>query len=398
MNGKLLIHLDYCLTPTTRLNNAAIVIEDGMIQSVGGFSAFVNLEDYDIIEMPGCYAVPGFLDSRLYGAAEFDCMHADKSEKINEMSIALATHGVTSFLPTTQSCPHEQLLSVVEALSYRVDDEKLPGAVPCGIHIEGPYLSEEKRGAHPAEYLQPIDIAKAKEIIAAGKGKIRILTFAPELDLSLELIELLGEHEIVPCMGHTMAGQASIMRAIDAGAIRCSHLYNGMGALEQRKVGLAAIAMTDDRIWVELIPDGVHFHWGMLELACRSIRKDRIIAVSNSTEAAGLADGDYHLGDRNITVRYGKATLDDGTIAGSTNFLAQNYRNLMEHSNLSHEEAAAAFSLNPAISIGARNRGKIKPGKRADITIMDDNNRVKMTLVEGRIVYQHENYLAEQAN
>ena len=170
MSEKLLIHLDYCLTPLTRINNAAIVIENGYIQSLGGFSAYVQKENFEIIELPGCYAVPGFIDTRLYGAAKFDCMHADSSDNLDDMSLALAEHGVTSFLPTTQSSSHDHLLSVISALADRVNDETLKGAVPIGLHIEGPYISPERPGAHQVRYIQPIDLGKAHALYGAYDG------------------------------------------------------------------------------------------------------------------------------------------------------------------------------------------------------------------------------------
>ncbi len=387
MKESLLLQLDYCLTPTTRINNAAIVIRDGCILALGGYSAFVHPENYDLFEMPDCYALPGFIDTHISGAARFDSMHAASNPDLDEMSEALAAHGVTSFVPTTHSSPHDHLLAVVEALEARVDDDSLPGAIPAGLHIDGPFISVEKRGAHQEEYLAPIDLGKTREIIQAGRGKIKIFTFAPELEHAVKLSELLCEHDIVPCMGHTVAGYQQVISAIEAGASRCLHLYNGMEPLQQRKVGLAAIALLDDRVWVELIPDGVHSHWGMLDLACRCKAKDKLIAISNSTEAAGLPDGRYHLGDRVIIVKKGRVTLESGTIAGSANFLDQNYRNMLKHTYLSQEEVAACFTLNAAQSVGLHDRGRLKPGKRADLVILNQEHEVQLTLVNGRIVY-----------
>ncbi len=387
MKDAILIHLDYCLTPNTRINNAAIVIRDGRINSVGGYSAFVHTENYDVLEMPGCYALPGFIDTHISGAAQFDIMHANTSPNIDKMSQALAEHGVTSFLPTTHSSAHDHLLAVVEALREQAGNEDLPGAVPMGIHIDGPFISMAKRGAHQERYVSPVDLGLAREIIETGADKVMIFTFAPELDQSLELIELLCEHGISPCMGHTIASQDQVTQAVDAGANRCLHVYNGMEPLQQRKVGLAAISMIDKRIWVELIPDGIHSHWGMLELACRCKTVEKMVGISNSTEAAGLTDGKYHLGDRVIMVRDSHVTLEDGTIAGAANFLDQNYRNMMRHTEMTQEQAAACFTMNPASSVGVRDRGRIKPGKRADLVILDGDHKVQMTVVQGRIVY-----------
>ncbi|MCH2176879.1 MAG: N-acetylglucosamine-6-phosphate deacetylase [Lentisphaeria bacterium] len=394
----ILIHLDYCLTPLNRVNNAAIVIENGIIRALGGYSAFVQKEKYRVFHLHGCYALPGFVDTHLSGAKSYDIMHADSSDKLELMTIALARHGVTSFVPSTQSTSNEHILNVVRTLADQVNNDDLEGAIPIGIHIEGPFISQAKRGAHMEKFIQKVDLDLTKQIIEASKGTIKIFTFAPELKKVDQLIDLLVEHKIVPCMGHTMASRLEIKDAVQHGANRCLHLYNGMEPLQQRKVGLAAISLIDDRIWVEIIPDGVHSHWGMLELACRCKRKDRLVAISNATEAAGLEDGTYHLGDREILVKNGQSTLPDGTIAGSTNFLDENYRNLLKHTQLTMEEAAACCTLNPALSIGARERGKIKPGKRADLVIMNEDHEVQMTIVNGRIAYQHESVTIAELN
>ncbi len=386
MDKDLLIHLEYCLTPTHRINNAAIVISQGDILAVGGFSAFTHTEDYIVIDLPEYHAVPGFIDSHIYGAGGFDCMHADTDHNIAGMSEILCRHGVTSFLPTTQSADHPKLIAVIEALASQCD-KSLPGAVPVGIHIEGPYISSEKRGAHPESHVRPINMQEVDEMIAAGDGAIKVFTFAPELDNATELIKKLREHGITPSMGHTVAEQDDVLRAIDVGALRCSHLLNGMEPLRQRKVGLAATAMTDERLWVEMIVDGVHIHPRMIDLACRCIRKDRIVCISNANEAAGLTDGVYKLGDEEIHVERGRSVLIDGVIAGSTEFLDQNYKHLFSYSHLTDSEVTACFTLNPAHSIGLKDRGEIKPGKQADIAIMNQQQEVQMTIINGNIAY-----------
>ncbi len=386
MSKDLLIHLDHCLTPWHTINNAAIVINNGHILSVGGFSAFTHTEDYHVIELPGCYAAPGFIDTHIYGAGGFDCMHADAERSLSGMSKILAKHGVTTFIPTTQSADPTRLLAVVTALAEHLNKQS-SGAVAVGIHVEGPYLSMRKRGAHAQLHVRDIDIAEVERLIATGRGGIKILTFAPELDGALELVELLLQHDIAPSMGHTVADQKTVLRAIDIGAYRCSHLYNGMEPLRQRHVGLAAIAMTDERLWVELIVDGIHIHPRMIDLACRCIPKSKLVGISNANEAAGLKDGDYKFGDEAICVKNGRAVLVDGVLAGATAFLDENFRRLLEYSHLTDSEAVACFTINPARSIGLQDRGEIKPGKRADLVIMNANHDVQMTVVEGRIVY-----------
>lgn len=419
MRRGLMLNFDYCLTPNTRLNNATIVIRDGTIVAVGGRSAFTQLHaDYEVIEMPGCYATPGLIDTRIYGAANFDCVSAHRTDRqgsqatIADMSRMLAAYGVTSFLPTTQSHRHDELLKAVSAMADACEAEQ-PGAVPVGIHIEGPFINPEKHGAHNVAYIRPIDLDEVRQLIAAGRGHVRIFTFAPELEHAVELVELLKANHIVPCLGHTMATEYEVRRAIDAGATRCSHLYNGMPPLLNRQMSLAGMALNDPEMWVEFIPDGIHCHDGMIDLACRAKRKDRLIAISNSMEAAGMPSGVYRLGPDKIRVAHGRAIVvaDEGAartpggrgqspkaapvLAGSIRFLGEDYRRIMRHNrfHLNDHEATACVTINPARSIGLADRGQIKPGKRADLTVFDADpkkRRVQMTIVNGRIVYRRD--------
>ena len=388
MSEELLVHLKYCLTPTNRINNAALVISDGQILAVGGYSAFTQTANYRVIDMPDCYAIPGFIDTHIYGAGGYDCMHADTNSNIAAMSKLLASHGVTSFIPTTQSADHPKLIAVVKALA-NLCHRPMPGAIPVGIHIEGPYLSIAKRGAHPQNHIRPINLNEAEEIVEAGNQLIKIFTFAPELDGSQELIKYLVKNKIVPSMGHTVANQEDVMLALNSGALRCSHLFNGMEPLRQRQVGLAAAAMTDERLWVELIVDGVHIHPQMIDLACRCIAKNKLVCISNSVEAAGLdQEGFFQLGDEQIFVEKGRTRSVDGVIAGSIEFLDQNFRHLLSYSHLTDTEATSCFTLNAAKSVGLSDRGEIKPGKRADLVIMNQSDEVLMTIVGGEIVYR----------
>ncbi len=387
-NNGLLLRLHHCLTPIHRIHNAAILIKGDKILAVGGASAFQHTQQLDIIELPGSYALPGFIDTHICGAGGYDCMRANTDDRMDVMSHILARHGVTTFLPTTQAYERDGLVRIIEALA-EICHSSVPGSVPAGIHIEGPFISRNKHGAHPAKYIRPIDLAEVDDLIHAADGMLKIFSFAPELDDSLPLISKLCDHNIVPAMAHTLAGQECVEHAVEAGARRCSHLYNGMEPLQQRKVGLAAVAMMDDRLWVELIPDGVHIHPGMIDLACRCMASDKIIGISNSTAGAGLKDGVYKHGDDDIQVHDGRSELADGTLAGSVSFLDENFRRLLSFSQLSEAETAACFTLNPARSVGLTDRGEIKPGRRADIIVLNQEHEVQMTVIGGTIVYDN---------
>lgn len=380
----------FCLTPHQSINNGAILCEQDRILAVGGASAFVREPDLEIIELEDCYAVPGFVDSHIHGAGGFDSSTAYlEGAEIAELSRILASHGVTSFVPTVISAPREKMLQNLSALSSMLEYGDYPGAEPVGIHIEGPFLNRLKHGSQRVEDISELDMGFARELISTARNKVKIMTFAPELERSVELIELLLENNITPSMGHSIASEEDILRAVDAGARRCTHLYNGMPPLHQRNASLGAVALTDDRITIELILDGSHLlHPRMLDLACRAKPKDKLIGISDCVQGADMVDGRYHLGLAEIEVHNGLATTVDGTLAGTTLNLGKGWQCLRSFSHMSITEAAACVTINPARALGMEDRGILRPGKRADISFFDKkNHEPRMTVCRGRIVY-----------
>ena len=391
-NRKLFI-TGYCLTPHQTINNGAILVQDDKILAIGGASGFVREPGLEIIELPDCYATPGFVDSHIHGSGGFDSSTAfEEGIDIGEMCRVLAGHGVTSFVPTVISAPPEKILSNMDFLANMLSRPEYPGAEPVGIHIEGPFINRLKHGSQRVEDIREVDLGLAKEIITAGKGKLKIVTFAPELENSTKLIELLLENHIHPSMGHSIASEQDVLRAVDAGARRCTHLYNGMPPLHQRNASLGAVALTDDRITIELILDGSYLlHPRMLDLACRAKPKDKLIGISDCVQGADLRDGRYHLGMSEIEVHGGLATTADGTLAGTTLNLAKGWQCLKTYSHLDDNGAAACVTINPALSLDLDDRGILRPGKRADISFFyQGNNEARLTVSRGRIVFDSE--------
>lgn len=383
-----ILHIETCQTPLELIRDACIYCRNGMITAVGGSSAFAGLDDLPRISRPGCVAIPGLVDTHIHGTGGCDLMDADVDDDIGCMSAVLAMHGVTAFVPAVLAAPRAKMLKVIQALAGLCHN-KHPGALPVGIHLEGPYLNQQKRGTQGAEVVRAIDLGEAREFIAAAAGQLRIMTFAPELDRAEALVELLREHQVVPSMGHTAADETAARRAIDAGATRCTHFYNGMPPLAQRDIGITAVALTDERVTVELIADGVHVHPRMIDLACRAKPRNRVVGTSDATQGAGLADGSYHLGVDLVELTNGiSRRVADGRLAGSGLTLDQALKNFLKFApSLAKPDAIACYTLNPARSIGLTDRGAIQPGKRADIAVFDPEWNVVMTIVNGHIVY-----------
>ena len=382
-----ILRVDACLTPREAVHNASVLCRNGLIEAVGSFDSLTALADVPVIDMRGCQAIPGLVDTHLHGSGGVAAMDADGLDSLAPISQLLARHGVTSFIFTMLSADRDKMLRVADALSALCGSE-LPGAVPLGLHFEGPYLSVEKRGAQRERYIRAVDLGEARELLDAGRGSVRMVTLAPELAHSDKLIEMVIEHGAVASMGHSLADEDAVTRAVECGASRVTHLYNGTTRLDQRSSGLTAVALVDDRLTIELIADGIHVHPVMLEIACRTKPLDRIVGISDATQGAGLKDGIYHLGDDLVEIANGWCRrYVDGRIAGSGLTLDRAMRNLPRYASLGTEEVLTCFTRNPARSLGFEDRGELLPGKRADIAVVDANWKVRMTLVAGRVVY-----------
>ena len=388
LSKRILYFVNYCLTPHEYIENAGILCEGETILAIGGASAFTKEPGLKVIELPNAYAVPGFIDTHIHGAGGFDSSTVTKCfHKFEMMCKVLASHGITSFLPTIVSEKYPKILKTISTLADLLE-LKYDGAEAVGIHVEGPFINSNKRGAQKEAFIRTIDLGEAREIIEAGRGKIKIMTFAPELDNAVKFVELLCENNIKPSMGHSVANEKQVLAAINAGATRCTHLFNGMPRLHQRKIGLTALALVDNRVDVEIILDGTLIHPRMIELACRTKPNHRIIGISDAVEGMGLSDGTYHLGKSEIQVTNGKVTTADGILAGTIQSLEKGWQHLVEASHMSRNEAAACLSINPAQSIGLEHRGELKPRKYADIAFFDiESHMTILTVSKGKIVY-----------
>lgn len=379
---------DYGLTPHKSMPKFAILRHQERILAVGGVSAFTRDREVEIYEFENAYITPGFIDSHIHGAGGFDCSQPDRSPNtIADMSRTLAKRGVTSFIPTIVPAAKAGMLETLDLLSQLIEQEQ-PGAEPLGIHIEGPFLNRVKAGSMEQNDLKEIDLGLTREFIAAARGKIVKMTFAPELKDSEKLVELLLEHHILPSMGHSIADDKSTLRAIDAGARCVTHLFNGMPPLHQRDQNLTSIALTDGRVAIEMILDGQHLHPRMVDMACRCKPFDKVIGISDAVQAAGMPDGEYTLGTIKIIIKNGISRTPKGILAGSTRLLDSGWHELMGYSHMAETSASACVTLNPATILNLNDRGILQPGKRADFAIFSSiDNKPLMTVRQGEIIY-----------
>lgn len=257
----------------------------------------------------------------------------------------------------------------------------------AGIHLEGPYLATQRCGAHDPALLRSPDLAEFQRILRAGRGHVRMITLAPELPGALELVRAAVSEGVVAAVGHTDADYATVCAAFDAGATVATHLFNQMRPLHHRDPGPVAAALTDDRVTVEVINDGVHLHPAVVRMAWAAAGADRTAFVTDAMAAAGLGDGDYTLGGRRVRVADGTARLaDTGAIAGSTITLADAVRRALRDLGIPLAAAVRAASTVPAAALRLADVGALLPGRYADLVVLEPDGTLHAVYHRGRPV------------
>lgn len=377
---------DYCLTPHVNVPNAGILCEGGKIIGIGGVSAFSQDEpNLEVVDMTKCYALPGLIDSHIHGGGGFDTEQTIKEPEktLEQLSLYLASKGVTTFLPTLVSMPRQEMVETVRRL-VKMMQAPLPGAVPCGLHLEGPFINPLKAGSQSRAACSPVDFDFLNQLLEAGAEKIKLLTFAPELEKSEKLVEILLDNGVIPSMGHSIANADETLRAIDAGASRSTHLFNGLPPLHHRRSSITDVLLTQDDVSVEIILDGAHVDPRLVDITTRVKPPDKVIGVSNSIQyEPGQANGYYE--------KDGKIFTRDGILAGTAHSLDIGWNHLRTYSRMPATRAAACFTSNPAKDLGLITRGELSPGKRADITFFDsETSQVAMTISNGSVIFKAE--------
>jgi N-acetylglucosamine-6-phosphate deacetylase len=326
---------------------------------------------------------PGFIDLQINGAFGADI--GPDSDAIRTLVTKLPATGVTSFLPTLISSSPERYEEFFDALE---EGATAHGARVLGAHLEGPFLAPERKGAHDPANLRPIDLGFLKDFLRSGK--VKVMTLAPELPNSLEAIELLLEEGAVASAGHTEATYEEVTRAVDAGLGLGTHLYNAMRPLTHREPGTVGALLTDDRVKVGIIADGVHVHEAALRLAHRARSSKGLILVTDAMEAAGMPPGDYELGGRKVRLEDGAVRLPDGTLAGSALTMDEAVRNAVRFLGVSLAQAVHMASEVPAAALNLDSKGKVAAGCDADFVLLDAEGTVLETIVAGETVYERE--------
>lgn len=375
-------------TPDRHIEQGTVLVAAGRIDAVGSATDLQTSPDYLEIDARHFIIAPGYIDGQTHGGNGSDFMESSP-EQIAGIMGWIASSGVTGAMPTIATSSLDDQLNYIRNLR-QVQQEDPPGAAILGIHLEGPYISREHHGAQPSAFIREPSIPEIEQAIQASQGNIRIITLAPELPGALEFIKHVSAQGIVASAGHTDATFEQIIAAADVGLSRITHLFNAMTGLHHRHPGVVGAALIRDDIYAELILDGEHVHPAAALAAIRAKGLNRIVLVTDATQAAGLRDGVYvRPGDRKIVVKDGAARLESGILAGSVLTLDQAVRNAVHLLGLPLNEALAIASRVPAESLGLEgSKGSLAPGKDADLLVLSQDLNVLLTMVRGKVVYQ----------
>lgn len=335
----------------------------------------------DVLDLGDATLVPGFVDMHVHGGggASFDAGTADAAALVAAAHLA---HGSTSMVASLVTDTHERMVCSVRELSLLVCDGLL-----AGVHLEGPWLSPDRSGAHqPGSLVEPAPAA-VESLLAAGDGAVRMVTLAPELPGGVDAVRQIAAAGVVAAIGHTDATYDVARAALDAGATVGTHLFNAMRGLHHREPGPVGALLESAAADVELIADGVHLHPAVLRTAFAA-KPGRCVLVTDAMAAAGAEDGDYRLGPMAIEVREGVARLADGgsgrgAIAGSTLTMDAAVRFAVREAGLPLLDVVHAASTAPARVLGLRDVGALEAGRRADLVVLDDELEVSRVMRAG---------------
>jgi len=371
------------VTPREIIREGQVVVEDGKIVDVGPWNGGFPGR---VLDFRDCLVASGFIDLHVHGGGGSDVMDASP-QGLDRLSDFLAAGGVTSFLATTYSAPQNDILAVAGTIRNAAR-KGTEGAIVLGLHLEGPYINPERRGAQSAAHIRSPSLEELDEVHGAADGVLRIVTMAPELDGALEAAAWLRSKGVIPSAGHTDATYDEMMAGVEAGFSHVAHLFNGMRPFHHREPGTVGAALDDDRVTVELIADGIHLHPAALRLAAGRKGAGKTALVSDAVAPAGLPDGEHMLGEERVRVEKGRCLLGSGALAGSTIRLSDAVRNMVELARSPFAEAIEMASTTPAGILGlAERKGRLVPGMDADLTVLDKGFSIRLTMVGGRIVY-----------
>lgn len=374
------------LTPQESVERPVLVLDGQVVREVFSRGNREIPQNCKVIDFGDDVLAPGFIDIHIHGGGGHDVMESDP-EALPAVEALIAKHGVCSYFPTTVTAPLEGTLRSLDQLARAIEtgneSRSAVGARPLGIHLEGPFISHDRRGVHPPADLLPPTMSAFERFWEAARGQIRLMTIAPELPGALEVIAAAAARGICVSLGHSDADYETTRAAIDAGASHATHTFNAMRPLSHRDPGIVGAVLTDDRVSADIIADGIHLDPAIVKLFLQSKGPDKAVLISDATAATGMPDGRYRLGALEVEVNDGKC-LSNGRLAGSVLTLDRAVRNGMQFAEWSLSAMVRAVTINPARITKAQRVGVLQTGSRADFVVLNRAGDVKRTVIGGK--------------
>lgn len=384
----LLLRNANAILPGGKAENVSVLIGENKILEISSGTGNPNADQE--IDISNMTLFAGFIDLHIHGAIGTDTNEAD-ADALHKVARFLAENGVCSWLPTLVPDSEENYLRSIQAIGELIStqDEREPAARVLGVHYEGPYVSERQCGALHAEFFKTFDGGDGLKFLPRLKnpGAVHLTTLAPEIEGGVELIKGLVEEGWVVSIGHTRATIDILEQALKAGAHHMTHFMNAMSPLHHRHPGPIGWGLLNDGVSFDVIADGIHVDPLMLRLILRCKTPERISLISDAVAPAGLGDGEYSIWGETITVTGGRTRNARGNIAGSVITMHDAVR-LMFSLGVSELDVARMASSNPARLLKVdKDCGSIEVGKRADLTVMDTEGNVRLTLIGGHVAF-----------
>lgn len=371
------------VTPFRVMKNGVLTTKKERVYYVGPESDGHIDKSATVYDVKGKYIFPGFIDLLVHGGAGGYGFSDGSDESIEKISNYFLQQGSTGLLASLHAKPKQDLLDDLSRVGRYIREH--PDSNVIGIHMEGPYLNVELKGAMNASYLWKPSIESFKDMWKASEKTIKMMTISPELDGALEVIREASFHGVVCSIGHSTASYEVVDLAIDHGAAHVTHMFNAMRPIHHRLPGVAVAALIRDELKIQLIADTHHVHPATMELLMKSKTAKGIVLITDSIRVGGMHEGEAtQFSDQKVTLSGNKAVMDDGTIAGSTLTMNKAIKNVYDTTGVRLTEAVRMATVNPAKVIKS-DKGILSSGKTADLVVLDKDFNVEMTVIGGAV-------------